>query len=110
MHAQSTSSPSGVEPADVSAPSRGDGLGPVAARDVTPVSGQDVVKRFLSSLVQPMDHLLSKFVKAGIEDEVSLRGLAALPEEARLKLLRTDLKLSQLQSRIVDHGLAQRGV
>lgn len=106
---QNTTSASAAEPAAVPALPPVDARGPVAAGGTPPVSGHDAVRKFLSSLVQPMDHLLLKFVEAGIEDEVSLRGFAALPEEARLKLLRTDLELNYLQSRVVDYGLAQLG-
>lgn len=71
------------------------------------ITGEDVVRDFLHSLVQPQDELLLLFVEAGIQDEASLRGFAALPEAEQLKLLRSDLHLNILQSRIILHGLAQ---
>lgn len=103
---RSTSSTSTLAVVDLPAPAPVNAPAPVGAPGIPPFTGEDVVKDFLHSLVQPMDHLLPKFIEAGVEDEVSLRSLAALPEEARLKLLRTDLQLNLLQSRIIDHGLA----
>lgn len=72
-----------------------------------PPNEYEAVKAFLHSLVQPQDHLLDVFVGAGIQNEEALRGFAALPEEEQLKLLRTDLRLNVLQSRIIRHGLVE---
>ncbi|EKM50204.1 uncharacterized protein PHACADRAFT_33019 [Phanerochaete carnosa HHB-10118-sp] len=69
--------------------------------------GEAVVRDFLCSLVQPLDNLLPMFLQAGIQDRASLRGFAALPREEQLNLLRFDLHLNVLQSRIILHGLSQ---
>jgi len=70
-------------------------------------TGEGAVRDFLRSLVQPLDDLRPVFLQAGIQDMASLRGFAALPEEEQLKLLRSDLHLNILQSRIILYGLSQ---
>ncbi|GJE90333.1 hypothetical protein PsYK624_064630 [Phanerochaete sordida] len=103
-----------------SVPSDASGV-PAAPRQPSPVSsdatavqyGQDgdagerVVRDFLHSLVQPLDGLLPMFLQAGIRDEACLKALAGLSQEQKLQLLRADLELNILQSRIILDGLSR---
>ncbi|GJE90347.1 hypothetical protein PsYK624_064780 [Phanerochaete sordida] len=80
---------------------------PVMQREQAGDAGERAVRDFLHSLLQPLDGLLPVFLQAGIRDEACLKGLAGLSQEQKLQLLRVDLGLNILQSRMILDSLSR---
>ncbi len=79
------------------------------ARVFVPNSGYEAVRWFLDSSNPSMERLTDLFVDSGIEDEICLIGLAALPQTEQQAFLRFDLSLNLFQTVVILNALKHVG-
>ncbi|PSR70672.1 hypothetical protein PHLCEN_2v13445 [Hermanssonia centrifuga] len=72
-----------------------------------PDSGYEAVRWFLDSSNPSMECLTDLFVGSGIQDEICLVGLAALPQTEQEAFLRFDLSLNLFQTVVILNALKQ---